>query len=427
MKIAIKTLGCKVNQSESASIEGNLLKDDYEIVQSVDNADICIINTCTVTAKSDYQSRQLIRKSARSGAKVIVTGCYAQLKPDDLVHMDGVSRVIGNSEKNDLAEIIANINGNGENIPLKVTGPDSPLFKQTYHSARSRAFLKIQDGCNKSCSYCSVRLARGKSRSLNVEHVLSSAQDMEKSGYREIVLTGVHIGSYGHDLRPVSSLPEIVEKLSVLCPGTRFRLSSLEPGEVSDDLLSILKRKNICSHLHIPLQSGSDNILKSMKRGYNTTKYKQVINRIITEYPDIAIGTDVIAGFPGETDNDFNNTIKFVEFIPFSYLHVFPYSRRPDTIAYLMDGQVEDTVKKDRVKKLIESGANKKYLYLKKHVGATLNVIIEKKTATDGYYNAISDNYLKLMVRGDGFRPGDMLDVDVISLTGTKLVAQALD
>jgi threonylcarbamoyladenosine tRNA methylthiotransferase MtaB len=427
MKIAIQTLGCKVNQSESASIEGNLLKDEYEIVQSVDDADICIINTCTVTSKSDYQSRQLIRKSARSGAKVIVTGCYAQLKSDDLEHMEGVSRVIGNSEKNEIADIISHINGNGEKTTLKVTGPDSPLYRQTYHSTRSRAFLKIQDGCDKSCSYCSVKFARGKSRSLRVEDVVSSAQDMEKSGYREIVLTGVHIGSYGHDLRPVSSLPAIVEELSELCPETRFRLSSLEPGELHDDLLSILKRKNICSHLHIPLQSGSDNILKTMNRGYNTTKYKQVINRLITEYSDIAIGTDIIAGFPGETDEDFNNTMKFVDSIPFSYLHVFPYSRRPDTTAYSMEGQVGNSVKKIRVKKLIELGFNKKYHYLKKHVGTTLNVIIEKKSATHGLYNAISDNYLKLMVRGDRIKPGDRLDVDVISLTGSKLIAQALD
>ncbi|UCH81645.1 MAG: tRNA (N(6)-L-threonylcarbamoyladenosine(37)-C(2))-methylthiotransferase MtaB [Nitrospiraceae bacterium] len=427
MKIAIKTLGCKVNQSESASIAGELINNDYEIVQSADNADICIINTCTVTAKSDYQSRQLIRKSARSGAKVIVTGCYAQLRPDDLVNMDGVSRVIGNSDKNEIADIISDLHGNGERTTLNVKGTDLPLFKQTYHSTRSRAFLKIQDGCNKACAYCSVRLARGKSRSLSVEDVLSSAVEMEKSGYREIVLTGVHIGSYGHDLDPVSSISDIVDKLSLSSPGTRFRLSSLEPGEINAGLLSLLKRDNICSHLHIPLQSGSDKILKSMNRGYSTTKYKQVINRIIKEYPDIAIGTDVIVGFPGESDKDFQDTYRFVEELPFSYLHVFPYSRRSSTKASHMPDQINGAVKRSRVNSIIELSQNKKLLYLNRYRDRILNVIIESSEITSGNYIAISDNYIKLTVKGNGLFPGDRVRVRVISLTGSKLLAQAFN
>ena len=427
MKIAIRTLGCKVNQSESASIEGNLLNNNYEIVKHDDNPDVCVINTCTVTAKSDYQSRQIIRKAVRSGAKVIVTGCYAQLKPDDLASIEGVTRVIGNADKSNMSNIIASFNGNSEKCAIKVTGPDFPLFKQPYHSTRTRAFLKIQDGCNLSCSYCAVNIARGKSRSLNVENVINSALSLEKDGYKEIVLTGVHIGSYGLDLNHESSLFEIVNKLSNACPETRFRLSSLEPSDIKNDLLSLLRRKNICNHLHIPLQSGSENILKSMNRGYSISSFEQVINRIVREHPETSIGTDIIVGFPGETDEDFNHSMRIIDAMPFSYLHVFPYSRRPDTRAFSMDCQIMDTVKKERVKKLIELGKIKKYSYLQKHLGSTLNVIIEKKSSTQGYYTAISDNYLKLMVRGDSIRPGDRLDVEVISLTGSNLIAQAPD
>jgi threonylcarbamoyladenosine tRNA methylthiotransferase MtaB len=427
MKIAIQTLGCKVNQSESAAIEGNLRNNNFEIVMHGDNPDICIINTCTVTAKSDYQSRQLIRKAARSGAKVIVTGCYAQLKPDDLASLEGVSKVIGNADKSNILSIIDGLNGTGDKPTIKVTSPDFPLFKQPYHSTRTRAFLKIQDGCNLSCSYCAINRARGRSRSLNVENVVESALTMEKDGYKEIVLTGIHIGSYGFDLAPRSSLSEIIQILSDVCPNTRFRLSSLEPSEINEDLLLLLKRNNICNHLHVPLQSGSDKILKSMNRGYSVSFFKQVINRIVKEYPHTSIGTDVIVGFPGETEEDFNHTMQFIESMPFSYLHVFPYSRRPDTLAFSMDGQVKDTIKKERVKKLIELGKIKKINYITKHIGSTLNVIVEGKTSTHGYYNAISDNYLKIMVRGSRIQPGDRLAVNVISLTGSNLIAQALD
>jgi threonylcarbamoyladenosine tRNA methylthiotransferase MtaB len=427
MKIAIQTLGCKVNQSESASIEGNLLNNNHQIVKHDDTPDICIINTCTVTAKSDYQSRQLIRKAARSGAKVIVTGCYAQLKPDDLANIEGVTKVIGNADKNNILNIIAGLDGITDKETIKITSPDFPLFKQPYHSTRTRAFLKIQDGCNLSCSYCAINRARGKSRSLNVENAIKSALSMEKDGYKEIVLTGIHIGSYGFDLNPRSSLSEIVHTLSGACPKIRFRLSSLEPSEINRELLLLLKRNNICNHLHVPLQSGSDKILKSMNRGYSTSSFKQVINRIVKEYPQTSIGTDVIVGFPGETEEDFNHTMQFIESMPFSYLHVFPYSRRPDTRAFSMDEQIKDTIKKDRVKKLLELGKIMKINYLTKHLGSTLNVIVEKTSSTHGYYNAISDNYLKLLVKGNGIRPGDRLDVNVISLTGSNLIAQALD
>ncbi len=400
---------------------------NYEVVTHVDGSDICIINTCTVTAKSDQQSRQLIRKAARSGARVIVTGCYAQVGADDLKSIDGVTHVLGNAEKSDIAKIINGLNGCREHSTVKVMGPDVPLLQEPYHSTRSRAFLKIQDGCNRSCSYCAVRKARGRSRSLQIEDVIKSALQMERDGYREIILTGVHIGSYGLDLSPKSSLTEVVHELSDVCPETRFRISSLEPSEIKSELLALLKRKNICNHLHIPLQSGSDKILNSMKRGYSVSAFSQVINKIMHTYPDISIGTDLIVGFPGETEQDFNHTMSFVDEMPFSYLHVFPYSRRPDTPASVLEGHVGEDIKSLRVKKVMELGKIKKNYYVKKHLCSTLNVIVENKAATHHYYKAISDNYLKVLVKGDGIKPGQRRDILVKDIDGTDLIAQALD
>lgn len=425
MKISIQTLGCKVNQSESASIEGILRNNDHEIVSPSDDPDICIINTCTVTAKSDYQSRQLVRRAVKSGAKVIATGCYAQLRPDELLKIPGLSLVAGNSVKDSITDHIAGLSDKGK-PETSVEAPSSPLKKTPYYSKRSRAFLKVQDGCNFSCSYCTVPMARGRSRSLKEKDVMSAVKDLVSDGYKEIVITGIHAGFYGLDLTPKSSLHKIVKKLASLHPETRFRLSSIEPREFNEDFMSLLDEKNLCRHLHIPLQSGSDKILKKMNRGYVSTFYEQLINRIITAYPDISIGTDIIAGHPGETEKDFNDTVKFLQKLPLSYMHVFPYSKRPGTASALMNDHVNDVTRKERVKKLLEISSKKKNAYMARHSGHVLNVIVENKTATGGLYKTISDNYLRVLVRSDCLKPGQMTSVRVISLTEKGLIAQPL-
>jgi threonylcarbamoyladenosine tRNA methylthiotransferase MtaB len=255
MKISIQTLGCKVNQSESAAIEGLLRNNNYEVVKHDDSPDVCIINTCTVTAKSDYQSRQLIRRAVKFGARVIATGCYTQLKPDDLSKIDGLSLMIGNSEKANIIDHIKKLSTKNSGTSTIIAPPGSPLMFQPYYSGRSRAFLKIQDGCNFSCSYCTVPLARGRSRSLKPEDVMLSVKKLFDSGYREIVLTGIHIGSYGIDIRPGNFLIDIVNKMVSSFPDIRIRLSSIEPQEFNEDFLSLMKDGNVCRHLHIPLQS----------------------------------------------------------------------------------------------------------------------------------------------------------------------------
>lgn len=426
MKIAIQTLGCKVNQSESAQIEGVLRNNNYEIVKPSEDPDVCIVNTCTVTAKSDYQSRQLIRKAARSGARVIAAGCYAQLKAKEISDIEGLDLVVGNSGKDNIVGFLKGLPGKNGATSIAVDQPAAPLISQPYYSDRSRAFLKIQDGCNFSCSYCAVPRARGRSRSLDVESVMESVDNLNSAGYREIVLTGIHIGLYGYDLRPKSSLVELINRTAGEYGNIRFRISSLEPQEVTEELMQLLKKDNIFQHLHIPLQSGSDRILHAMSRGYSADYYKQVINSIITDYPDISIGTDLITGFPGESDKDFNDTVKFIQNLPLSYFHVFPYSNRPGTKSSMLSDQVSDKVKKDRVKSLIEISYLKKKTYISRHIGHKLNVIVEKRVQNSKYYHAISDNYLRVIIQSNSIIPGENVKVRVISLTDNGLEAEVL-
>ncbi|TNF52679.1 radical SAM protein, partial [bacterium] len=257
MKVSVITLGCKVNQSESASIEGELRLKGHEIVEYTDSPDACIINTCTVTSKSDYQSRQMIRRAVKSGAQVIATGCYAQLRPDELSKIKGINLILGNSEKSRILDHICrtkkkknssekSIVQTSANPSISVHSPESPVRLPSYYSKRTRAFLKIQDGCNFSCSYCTVPKARGKSRSLVHEDLLRAVDIFSQDGYREIILTGIHIGYYGSDLKPKSTLAKIVRELTSEYPDIRFRLSSLEPQEFRGEFLSLMKKGHIC-------------------------------------------------------------------------------------------------------------------------------------------------------------------------------------
>jgi threonylcarbamoyladenosine tRNA methylthiotransferase MtaB len=426
VKIAIQTLGCKVNQSESAAIEGILRNNNYEIVAFSDSPDVCIVNTCTVTAKSDYQSRQLIRRAAKSGSRVIATGCYAQLNADDLSKIEGIDLVVGNSEKTGLINYLQNCSTKNDKPIIDVGMPNTPLKPLPYYSNRSRAFLKIQDGCNFSCTYCTVPLARGKSRSLNIQHVLTAVDDLKVQGYKEIVITGIHIGSYGLDLHPKSSLLKILNEVTGAHPDIRFRLSSIEPQEFREEFLSLIKDGNLCPHLHIPLQSGSDKVLKLMNRGYSTEYYKQLINEILTKCPDISIGTDLITGFPDESAKDFDDTVKFIKELPLSYLHVFPYSRRPNTKAFMMQNHVSGIIMKSRVKILRAIGNKKKNDYMTKYLHSIMDVIVEDKHLKGHYHRGISDNYLRLFIDSHNLQPGQRIIVRVKSMTDSGLFAQAL-
>lgn len=403
MKVSILTLGCKANQSESLEIESRLRSSGYSIVDLNQEPDICIINTCTVTAKSDYQSRQLIRRAVRAGSKVIVTGCYSEIMRDEVSMMPGVTKVVPNDKKDlIIKELIGDISYN----------------TLDYSSARSRYFFKIQDGCNYSCSYCIIPKARGRSRSLQPGYIIERIGEVS-SIYKEVILTGIHLGTYGYDLQPKLKLSDLIERILKETSIPRIRLSSLEIREIDDHLLDLLSDRRICRHLHIPLQSGDDDVLKRMKRNYRIDEFLKGIYKIISRYPDIAIGTDIIVGFPGESEDAFNNTRRIIETLPFSYLHVFPYSLRSGTEAALMRPLIKEDVKKQRASIIREIGNEKRLLYMKNYLGVVIDALIIKRIG--GEIIGLSSNYLKVRAGSESASIGDIVNIRVSNIFNGEL------
>ncbi len=404
MKVSVLTLGCRVNQSESSVIEGTLKENGVTIVDLKENPDICVVNTCTVTAKSDYNSRQLIRKAANAGAKVIVTGCYSHLRNDEVRSIPGVIELVDNTKKYDIVNII--------------TGKKNDLVFSYF--SRSRPHLKVQDGCNFICSYCSVPLARGKSKSVPLADILKRVKTIEAAGYNEVVLTGVHLGSYGKDLADKSSLKLLLKAILKSTSIKRIRLSSLEINEVDDELIELLQDIRLCSHIHLPLQSGSDTILQLMKRNYTLSEFSSKAHMILSKVDNISIGSDIIVGFPGEGDEEFMNTYNFLNSFPFSYLHIFPFSARPATEASKMVDRVQNNIIKNRLDILIELNRAKKRAYIQKQLHSVLDIIIEEKD-NDGYALGTSGNYIKVSVPFENAIKGSIVFVRTLRVSGNLL------
>jgi threonylcarbamoyladenosine tRNA methylthiotransferase MtaB len=410
MKISIFTLGCRVNQSESDAIESSFRKMGWSVVDLSEHPDYCIVNTCTVTAKSDYQSRQLIRRAVRARAKVIVTGCYSQMKPEEVINIKGVCRIVNNDNKLSIINMIANINASNTFNPVH----------------RSRPYLKIQDGCNFLCTYCTVPLSRGKSRSLYPLEVIQRAREIEAAGYHEIVLTGIHLGLYGYDLKPQSKLSELIKSILNKTNIKRIRLSSLEIKEVDNELIELLQEARICKHVHLPLQSGDDTILRLMNRMYLSRDYLSVIEKIIKKVPDIAIGTDVIVGFPGEGKEEFKNTKKLLDSMPIAYMHIFPFSPRPNTVAYRMANHNTSYVKRERLHELKALSERKKMAYMASQVNKTLDVIIEDN-GLDHISIGTSSNYLKVRMLSNGYPKGALVRVGIYGVEENCLRGDIVD
>ncbi len=398
MKVSILTLGCRVNQSESAVIEGTLKQNGVSIVKLNEHPEYCIVNTCTVTARSDYNSRQLIRRAAKAGAKVIVTGCYSQLRNDEAKGLPGVWKVIDNRAKLDVIDEI-------------ICGKSTPLFN--YYS-RSRPFLKVQDGCNFRCSYCSVPLARGKSVSVPEETVVERARIIESAGYQEVVLTGIHLGSYGYDLPGNATLKKLLGRLLKDTSIRRIRLSSLEISEIDDEMIELLADVRICRHLHLPLQSGSERVLQRMNRRYTLRTFSRTVERIAAEVDNIALGLDVIVGFPGETEEDFSNTLTFVRQLPLSYMHIFPFSPRPGTDAGRMPDRPDARAVKKRIERLGELNKSKRAEYMTRQLNSSLDIIAEEEDGEDCL--GTSGNYLKIRALRAAGQRGSLVFVRPVAI-----------
>ncbi|MHB8911017.1 MAG: tRNA (N(6)-L-threonylcarbamoyladenosine(37)-C(2))-methylthiotransferase MtaB [Syntrophales bacterium] len=433
VRVAVATLGCKVNQCESAGIAEAMTARGMTIVPFEDEADCYVVNTCTVTGRTDYQSRQLIRRAIRRNpaAAVFVTGCYAQRAPEEIARIPGVRIVAGNAEKALLPELLQELAAAG-GARVRVgdirsehafAGLGAAVFPE-----HTRAFLKIQDGCDAFCSYCIVPHARGRSRSLPSAEVSARIAALAAGGYREVVLAGIHLGAYGRDLSPAAKLEEVVRRVADERPVERLRLSSIEPREVTDGLIDVLGSAGaVCRHLHIPLQSGDDGILAAMRRDYDAAFFRDLLRRIWAAVPGVAVGIDVMVGFPGETEEAFANTLRLVEEMPVAYLHVFPYSRRPGTPAASMPGQISDQEKKVRAERLRRIGSEKRRSFAMRFIGTPLTVLIEgRKDAGTGFPVGFSDNYIPIAVRGAA-EANRIVRVMPDSLQNGRLIAGMID
>jgi threonylcarbamoyladenosine tRNA methylthiotransferase MtaB len=405
-RVALVTLGCKVNQYESAGLAERLKQLGHTLVGFDAEADVCIINTCTVTARTDFQSRQLIRRAARRnpGVPVIVTGCYAQLAADQLKTLPGVRIVAGNVEKELIPGLVGTLNGGPVDVFVRDIGKIrhfSGLVPERF-PGRTRAYLKIQDGCNAWCSYCVVPRARGPSRSMPADDVIKRATAIAGAGYREIVLTGVHLGAWGQDLSPVGDLPSLIGRIRSEGMIGRLRLSSVEPMEVTAELIDCFRKPTVlCPHLHIPLQSGDDRVLSAMGRQYTGKFFLDMVNRLVTEIPSLAVGVDVMAGFPGESEKEFENTMNLLRDLPVAYFHVFPYSERPKTAASRLPEKVEEAVKKKRSAALRSLGLAKREAFARKFIGTTQAVLVEEsRDSKTGRLKGFTGNYIPVILQG---------------------------
>ncbi len=428
MKVAIYTLGCKVKLYESEVIMNSFKKSGYEIVDFEDNADIVIINTCTVTNTSDKKSRNIIRQAVKKHEKavIVVMGCYSQVRSADIKEIDGVDIIIGNTKKSKVVSLVEEYLKNKKSITEidDIMHTDfEPMELDTFET-RTRAFVKIQDGCNNFCSYCIIPYSRGNIRSKEKDDVVSEIKCLVKNGYKEVVLTGIHTGHYGKDKYDYD-FSDLLSELCKIDNLKRIRISSIEITELDSKFIDVLKNnKVIVNHMHIPLQSGCDKTLKEMNRKYDTKYYLDKINLIRSIRPNISITTDLIVGFPNETEEDFNNTLSFLRKVKFSKIHVFPYSRRKGTKADLMDNQIDEQTKHKRVKEVLKLSEELEIEYMNKFINTDVLVLIEK--FENGIISGHTENYIPVKANGVESDINELLMIHIDKMEYPYLIGNKL-
>lgn len=402
-KVAFVSLGCKVNQYETNAMSQEFIAAGYKVVEFDDVADIYIVNTCTVTNIADRKSRQMLRrvKEVNPEAVLVATGCYAQVGKEELEKIEDIDLIIGNNEKKDIVEIVENYQNETNAIITDVMHQKEYVeFGTTTYTEKTRAVVKIQDGCDRFCSYCIIPYARGRVRSRKIENIVSEVGQIVDNGIQEVVITGIHIASYGKDFNYEITLIDLLEELNKIDGLKRIRLGSIEPTIITEEFVNRLsKLEKVCDHFHLSLQSGCDETLKRMNRRYTCEGFENGTMLLRKAFPNAALTTDVIVGFPGETDEEFNKTYEFLKRIAFYKMHVFKYSQRKGTKAAVMPNQIDGTIKDKRSKALLELSDENEKMYNSKYIGKTVEVLFEEK---DGdFYKGHTTNYIEVFAKGE--------------------------
>lgn len=424
----IQTLGCKVNQYESEAIEEIFEARGFERKEK--DADIYVINTCTVTNMSDRKSRQMISRARKDNpdAIIAVMGCYSQVKPEDVAKIEGVDIILGSRNKEEVVDLCEDMLQNKEAIDQIISVSEEKTFEDLQISNQTemtRAYMKIQDGCNMYCSYCLIPYARGNVVSRPMDSIVKESQRLAQNGFKEIVLTGIHVASYGKDFDDGSSLIDVIENVASVDGIERIRLSSMEPRHITKDFLERMKATGkACDHFHLSLQSGSDVVLKAMNRKYDTKIFKEKTGLIREVFPNAGLTTDIIVGFPGETEENHKETMDFVDDIKFAKTHLFKYSKRDGTKAAKMKEQVNGNIKKERLKDLEAIEDKNRNEFLEKQIGKTLSVLFEDKSDIEGFKSGYSTNYLRVNVENPLLPSNEIYDVKITGIENDELIGE---
>lgn len=427
-KVAFYTLGCKVNQYETEAMMEAFESAGYEIVDYDRYSDIYIINTCTVTNMGDRKSRQIIRRALEHNpnAFIAVVGCYSQIAPDEILNIEGVRLVVGTNERSKIVQLVEDAHNIDSKVSVVGDIMEIKEFEDMsirHYKSRSRAFIKIQEGCEQYCTYCIIPYARGKIRSRRPESIIEEVKKLAESGYKEVVLTGIHVGSYGKDLENMR-LIDIIEMVHEVEGIERVRMSSVEPNTFDNDFISRLPHLNkLCRHFHLSLQSGCDETLKRMNRKYTTQEYREAVNKLRNIFPDVGLTTDVIVGFPGETEEEFLKTAEFVKEISFSGMHIFRFSPRKGTPAAKFKGQISPQVKEERSKIITDIAQKNQAKFMNRFIGKSLKVLYEQKIGVnDNYYEGLTDNYIRVIAEAAYDIKGKIINTDLKSIKEDLMV-----